>query len=174
MTLIAEIGGIPPAIIEYPLTVRDLAERHPLIGWPDDPTVLTFEDTDWNGHWYTVVAPTPQPALAWGERAVEVTPVNDAGTWRQAWTVESITVENAKARTRQLAIAIYWDKMYAVPTEQEMINGLADPAQITTARVTRLRPKLNEVRTRIAAIPDGSPTGVQDAYAIYLELEALA
>lgn len=123
MTLIAEIGGIPPAIIDYPVTVRDLQERHPLIAWPDPPTAAAFDDTDFEGHWYAVVEPTPQPDLAWGERAVEAAPINDAGTWRQVWTIESITLAEAKTQLRFMARGILEERVERLSSVEHELFG---------------------------------------------------
>lgn len=168
--IIAEIGGIPPVVIQpYPLTLQDLARRHSGLSWPDSPTPATFEDTEFDGRWYALVEPTPEPTVAWGERAIEVDPVNVGGIWTQVWAVESITLVEAKQQLAQLAINIYWERMLAPPGITEFQNASRNGVTVLQGRATRFQTAINDVATRIQ-----SATTIANAYAIYLELEALA
>lgn len=149
------------SIVEYPLTIRDLQEQMPEVAWPANPSPAALADKP-----YVVVEDETKPSLVWGETATEGTPVFDGSVWRQAWIVGSVSLAQAKTLLANLAIEIYWQKMQQVPTIAEMTNEAGSYSSIMTARETRFRPVLIDVRNRIQAA-----TTVAEARSIYLELE---
>lgn len=139
----------------YPeLTLGSELRDDSLTEWP---RVVLVHDTD-------------KPDTVWGERAVEAAdPVNDAGTWRQDWTVETITLAEAKQELAQMAVGLYWSRFIAVPSVAEFQAAGRSGVAVLQARVARFQPAIDDVATRIQ-----NAGNTADAYAIYQELEALS
>lgn len=146
--------GMDEIIAVYPeLQIGSVVHDDSLSDWP---RVVLVHDA-------------PAPATAWGERAVESTPVNDAGTWRQAWAIEGITLAQAKQQLGQMVIDIYWRRMLAPPTVAEFQAAGMSFIPVIQARQTRWNAAVADVAARIQAA-----TTIAAAYVIYQELEALA
>ena len=108
-----------------------------------------------------------RPRLLFGQSATLDDERQADGTWLQVWTVSSITLGAAKIQLNEMAALIYWHKMNAEPTPQEL-QAEAGYAGTIAAREARFNPKLADVRTRIQAA-----STAQAARAILAELEAL-
>lgn len=75
--------------LEYPLSQYQIKQAHPNTSFP-----LPFEPVEG----YAVVQPSTQPAHdAMTERAVEVAPVLEGGTWFQAWEVVPLSDAEVQA-----------------------------------------------------------------------------
>lgn len=146
--------GMDEIIAVYPeLQIGSVVHDDSLSDWP---RVVLVHDT-------------PEPATAWGELAIETVPVNDAGTWWQAWTIESITLAQAKQQLGQMVISIYWSRMLAPPPVAEFQAAGMSFIPVMQARQTRWNDDVADVAARIQAA-----TTIAQAHAIYQELEALA
>lgn len=159
----AELDETLTTIVRYPLTLEDLKRDLPERGWPSDPTPDTLGGTR-----YVIIADAPRPTLAFGESAQEMAPINDAGTWRQAWTTTRITLGQAKQKLGQMVIEIYWNRMLAPPQIAEFQNAGMSFIATIQGRQGRWDDDLADVAARIQGA-----TTIDQAYAIYLELQAL-
>lgn len=122
MTLIARMEG--DTIAEYPLTLADLRERHPLISWPEEPTAEAFADTEFDGAQYVLVEETPPPAVAFGEIPVPAAlPEKVGDSWRRAWTVESFDLADAKAELRAKARGILEERVERLSSVEHELFG---------------------------------------------------
>ena len=108
-----------------------------------------------------------KPGAAFGETVIEATPVRANGNWRQAWTTQSITLAQAKLQLAQMVGEIYWERMQAVATPQEL-NGAGAFIGVVQARQTRYATPLAQAKANI----QGAST-IAEAFAIYQQLVAL-
>ena len=161
---IAEVNGLGTAIIRYPLTFDDVKREALLIGWPENPTAATFHDSR-----YRIVEETAPPAAEFGETVQELTPVLVDGTWRRVWTKSRITLPQAKQQLAQMVVETYWGRLLREPPVAEFQNAGRSGVAVLQGRSTRWTSPVNDVAARIQAAPD-----IDAAYAIFLELEALA
>jgi len=91
---------IHAATQEWPLTQRQIEERHPLVTFPDpfDPSAMG----------YFPVQRVDQPAFDWVTHEVrEIAPVLVGDSWTQRWEVVALSQEqagiNAAAKAEQIA-----------------------------------------------------------------------
>jgi hypothetical protein len=151
------------AVQIYPVTIREARQNYPelrnvSLARPDPALYPRLVE----------IADVPRPATEFGETAVEGTPQNVAGTWQQTWTVQSITLAEAKLQLAAMAVEIYRDKVFAV-THQQASAAASGIVGAMQTRSTNLKPKYDDVITRIQAASTAA-----EARAILAELEAAA
>jgi len=116
-----------------------------------------------------ISAETASPATSFGQTAADDDERQPDGTWLQTWSVQQITLAEAKSRLADLAVSTYWTKMQAVPSTSELTGAAGSYATVITDRETRFQPKLAQVRTDIQAA-----STVADAFAVFVQLRDLA
>jgi hypothetical protein len=167
MILIAKLTDVGSNTIApggYPLTIDDVQREVPSRGWPSKPGPATFEGTP-----YAVVEETLPPTTSYGEKPVEGPPQKIGDVWLQTWSVQTITVAQAKQQLANLAINIYWEKFLSVPGVTEFQQAGRNGVTVLQARATRFQSAIDSVAARIQAA-----TTIAEAYAIYQELDALS
>lgn len=167
MTKIARLTDIGSSVVSpngYPLSIEDVQRERPDRGWPANPGQQTFEGTP-----YVLIEEVPPPTTPYGQTAVEGLPEKIGDSWRQTWSVQTITLAQAKQQLAALAINIYWEKFLTVPGITEFQNANRNGVTVLQGRATRFQSAINDVATRIQAA-----TTIAQAYAIYQELEALS
>lgn len=106
MTELARLDESDVVVVEYPVSRARLWElfpgRHNLAD-ASDATLLDLH--------VVRVADVAAPTTGFGERPVRGTPEKAGDVWRQTWTVETITLAEAKARLREMARTILMSRV---------------------------------------------------------------
>jgi hypothetical protein len=71
------------AVADYPYSLQKLRDANPLVSFSDEPPL---EDVEPFG--VVPIAPSEQPEVLPGQRAIEAEPASIGGVWTQQWTVE--------------------------------------------------------------------------------------
>ena len=87
--MFAKVSG--SQVLAYPYTRSDLQNDFPRTSFP-----TTFDAATFAAFGVVDVVATAQPALQLREVAVEGLPVLDGSVWRQTWTVQQVTLAQAK------------------------------------------------------------------------------
>lgn len=170
MTLMAKINPLTDEILIYPLKLEVMRQEYPLIGWPANPTEATLSSFPE----YVVVQPTTVPVARDFVESLSHTAQKVGDHWEQYWTVNQLSLSDAKTILRNMAVQIYQEKMEMPFTVQEVVDAATTHGTsmiyrgVIVDREAKFNPKLVQVRNYIQAA-----TTVEDAYDIYQELVAL-
>ena len=108
----------------------------PKISWVNPVTneQLIGQDTENPGSMPArVVTEVSPPAITYGETAVDSAERQPDGSWLQTWTVEEITLAQAKAILRDLARSILADKVVQITAAEQAMVAEVSRARVDTA-----------------------------------------
>jgi hypothetical protein len=117
----------------YPYSVSQLRADNTGTSFPDQMPDERL--ADWN---VVPVEPTPQPNVTYAQDVTEGQPVNEAGSWKQAWIVTDKSPEDIDAIRKQLRAQAY----------REESDPLFFKAQRGEATMDEWQAKVAEIRAR--------------------------
>ena len=90
------------AITQFPIDVIDLRKKYPNTSFPDD-----ISNVDLTSYGVVTIQKVARPSFnSQTQKLAEGNPVLESGTWKQSWTVTSLTSDEITAQTNEAWMGI--------------------------------------------------------------------